>query len=365
MHKFLYDNAYVISIMMAIILELFDVKIWFKHHFPYGHILLIGFLVSFILTPEIREFAKKVNILDHPGGRKIQKEAVPLLGGVAIYAAFSLAIIQTLDFTLAMKGICIGATMIFIIGILDDTIGLMAKTKLLGQIIAVLIMTNMGYWGGTEKQFIIIIWVIGITNAFNFLDGMDGLAAGLGAISAIYFTILAVITHQQAIAIISVALAGACLGFLIYNFSPASIYMGDTGSTLIGFLLASISMVGGWYQDEKQIIVSLSVPVLILGVLIFDMIMTSILRFIEGKVKTIPELLAYAGRDHIHHRIQKSGISSVNTVLFIYIISALSGLLAFFVRSMDNFSRIITLILVFIIVVLAIIKMYKIEKKYK
>jgi UDP-GlcNAc:undecaprenyl-phosphate GlcNAc-1-phosphate transferase len=141
--------------------------------------------------------------------------------------------------------------------------------------------------------------------------------------------------------------------------------MGDAGSNLIGFLLAAVGVAGGWYQDERSIVVSLSVPVLILSVLIFDMVMTSILRFVEGKVKNIPELLAYAGRDHIHHRIQKSGFSTVRTVLIIYLISATTGLLALYIRTVGEFWRYSILTVVVLITVLGIVNMYKIEKNFK
>ena len=356
--------VYLLAVAAAVAIHLFRVKLWFISHFVYGHILLVAFLVSFILTPEMREFARKIRLLDHPGGRKTQREPVALLGGAAIYAAFALAIVQNLNFTPELKGMCVGATIIFLVGLLDDTIGLLPQTKLLAQIVAVLVMTNMGFWGGTAKQIVIIVWVVGITNAFNFLDGMDGLAAGLGAIASIFYTVLALSTQQSNVAIVSVALAGACLGFLVYNFRPATIYMGDSGSTLIGFLLAAMGVVGGWYQDERELVVSLAVPCLILGVLIFDMTMTSILRFVEGKVRTIGELLSYAGRDHVHHRLEKAGLSVVGTVLTLYAAAGALGLAALAVRRLDPGPRGATLGAILATGALLVAWMHRVEKRW-
>lgn len=356
--------VYLVAVALAVAIHLFHFKLWFISHFVYGHILLVAFLVSFILTPEVRQFARKIGVLDRPGGRKTQAQPVALLGGMAIYAAFAIAIIQNLNFTLPLKGMCIGATIIFLIGLLDDAIGLLPQTKLLGQIVAVLVMTNMGFWGGTLKQTVILLFVIGVTNAFNFLDGMDGLAAGLGAIASFFYTALALATGQADVAIVSVALAGACLGFLVYNFRPASIYMGDCGSTLIGFLLASMAVVGGWYQDERDVIVSLAVPCLILGVLLFDMAMTSILRFVEGKVRSIPELLSYAGRDHVHHRLEKAGFSVAGTVFTLYACAAGLGTLALFVRTMAPPERNMTLGLILLCGALLLVVMHRIERAH-
>lgn len=355
--------VYLLAVVLAVAIHLFHFKLWFAAHFMYGHILLVAFLISFILTPEVRQLAHKIGVLDHPGGRKTQRKPVALLGGMAIYAAFALAVVQNLSFTPPLAGMCIGATIIFLVGVLDDWLGLLPQTKLLGQIIAVLVMTNMGFWGGTVKQIVILVFVIGITNAFNFLDGMDGLAAGLGAIASFFYTALALATAQHDVAIVSVALGGACLGFLVYNFRPASIYMGDCGSTLIGFLLASMAVVGGWYQNERDVIVSLAVPGLILGVLIFDMAMTSILRFVEGKVRTVPELLAYAGRDHVHHRIEKAGFTVVGTVLVLYAASTALGLLALSVRAMAPFERTLTLALVILCAAALLPLMHRIERR--
>lgn len=354
----------VVAVLLVVTLEMFTVKTWFVTNFHFGHILLVSFLISFIITPEIREFARKTGVVDNPGGRKTQKKPIPLLGGMAVFIAFGLAIFQNLNFTIGMKAMCFGATIIFVLGLLDDTVGLMAHTKLLGQISAVLIMTNMGYWGGSVKQVVIIIWVVGVTNAFNFLDGMDGLAAGLGVIASLWFTVLAMVTGQLDVAIVTTALAGACLGFLVFNFRPATIYLGDAGSTVIGFLLASVGVIGGWHFEERNLLVSLGVPCMILSILIFDLLMTTILRFKEGKVKTIPELLAYTGRDHVHHRIEKAGFSVVQTVLILYCVAILTGGLAIGFRLMSLFWQQVTCVSLGVIVLLALRWMHNIEKKH-
>jgi UDP-GlcNAc:undecaprenyl-phosphate GlcNAc-1-phosphate transferase len=140
--------------------------------------------------------------------------------------------------------------------------------------------------------------------------------------------------------------------------------MGDAGSTLIGYLLASISVVGGWYQDERSIIVSLSIPMLILGILVFDILMTSILRFVEGKVKTIPELLSYAGRDHVHHRIEKMGFNVVQTVFILFAVANFLGALALVVRVIDFSGLLLILFLLFFVVIMLIIKLHRVEMQF-
>ena len=171
--------------------------------------------------------------------------------------------------------------------------------------------------GDAGEIILTLIWVIGITNAFNYLDGIDGLAAGIAAISALFFSIICHQTNQVGLGLASIVLAASCLGFLPHNFKKAKIFLGSAGSTFIGFTLAAIAIMGTWAEDN---IVKLAVPILVLGVPIFDMVFTTVTRIKDRKVSTIVEWLKYAGKDHFHHHLIDLGLHPVETILFIYFV---------------------------------------------
>ena len=332
-------------------------------------ILITALLISCLITPLVRVIATKIGAMDMPGGRKIHKEPTPRLGGIGIYIAFMTSIILNFHFSLALKGVVIGGTIIFLMGVIDDIKGLKASIRLIGQLIAVMILikcgvvlntfphTNMGYiW----NILLTIFWVIGIINALNFLDGMDGLAAGITAISSFMFFIIALSTGQHYLGYLAIALIGTCIGFLFYNFKPASIFLGDSGSTLLGFLLASFAVIGWW--AEKNILVALGIPVLILGVLIFDMIYITVSRIASGRAKNFTEWIECAGKDHLHHRLFNLGLSEKQTVLMIYLISLVLGISALVLRNADKLNACLLLLQAILIFVLIAILM-KLGKK--
>jgi UDP-GlcNAc:undecaprenyl-phosphate GlcNAc-1-phosphate transferase len=187
------------------------------------------------------------------------------------------------------------------------------------------------YWipGATWLNALItILWLLTVTNAVQFLDGMDGLAAGLGAISAFFFSVAALQTGQGYLMFLSVALAGACLGFLPYNFRPggARIFLGDAGASFIGFTLAGLAVMGEWSSTSP--VVALFTPLLILAVPLFDITFVGVVRVVTGKVATVGEWLAYTGKDHIHHRFEALGLTKTQSVLLIYFIALTLGLSA-------------------------------------
>jgi UDP-GlcNAc:undecaprenyl-phosphate GlcNAc-1-phosphate transferase len=165
---------------------------------------------------------------------------------------------------------------------------------------------------------------VGITNAVNFFDGMDGLATGLTIIGSLSFFIVAEITGQSYLGFLTIALAGSCLGFLKFNFKPASIFLGDAGSTFLGFTLAGIAVMGNWAEKNPK--VALSLPIIILSVLIFDMIYITIARVWDGRVRSFKGWVEYTGKDHLHHRLVALGFNETQTVLLIYLIAACLGL---------------------------------------
>lgn len=295
---------------------------------------LVSVIISFLLTPLIKKVAFKIKALDIPkDARKIHKEPIPLLGGIAIYISFGLTMILkkgTLD--KSDVGILIGATIIVIGGLIDDLKDLRPRFKLLFQIGAAAILiffgvniisiTNpfpignlyldLGYWSIP----LTIIWVVGITNALNLIDGVDGLAAGVAFICSATIFVIAVLNGRREAALLTAVLSGSIFGFLPYNFNPASIFMGDTGSQLLGFLLAAISLEG---TIKSATTFAIAVPILAFGLPIYDTLFAMIRRKVNGKP------IMQADRGHLHHRLLDMGLSQKQVVIIMYLISIVLG----------------------------------------
>jgi UDP-GlcNAc:undecaprenyl-phosphate GlcNAc-1-phosphate transferase len=296
--------------------------------------VLLSFLVVFFSTHLFRKLALKLNILDVPDQRKAHQSSVPLLGGIAIYAGVLSGLLFNVSDFSYFPVIVIGGTIILIIGVIDDMRGLSAKIRLMGQLIAALIIIIFAerisflpnnVWGDAGEVIITVIWIIGITNALNYLDGIDGLAAGTTAINALFFSSVSFLTNQPFIALASLILMAGCLGFLPHNLKRSKIFLGDAGSTFIGFTLASIAVVGDWASDN---VLRLTIPILVLGVPIFDMVFTTIMRIKERKIRTLAEWLNYAGKDHFHHRLIDLGLRPQGAMFFIYFVTIVLGISA-------------------------------------
>lgn len=342
-------------------LEIIGVK-WF-------YIFTFAFFLSYLMTPVVRSLAFNIGVIDKPDERKIHLVPTPRLGGLAVYIAFAAAVIYNFDFSVELKGVAIGATLVMFSGFIDDILGLSAKIKLIVQVVAVSLMMYYGvilnfmpatWWGDLFEIIFTYIWVIGITNAMNFFDGMDGLAAGLTAIASFYIGVVAIQTGQSYVMFLSVALMGSSLGFLPYNFrygKSASIFLGDTGSTFMGFMLSGLAVMTGWATNDPVKVYTM--PVLILGILIFDMTYITISRIVTGKVKNFREWIGFVGKDHLHHRLSNLGLSKKQTVLFIYLLSASMGLSAIVLkngRTIDAFLLIIQAFLILLIIVILMMK---------
>ncbi len=309
-----------------------------SHGFRWLYIPGVSFLTALFVTPLVRSFAFRVESVDVPDGRKIHQSPTPLMGGVAVYLGFAFAIMVNNLYSPEIKGVALGATVIILIGMLDDIREVPARLKILGQLLACAIVVASGVrlsfmpptlWGNIIEVGLTFTWIIGIANAMNFLDGMDGLAAGLGAISSFFIGLVALQTNQPFLMFLSLGLMGGCLGFLPYNLraeKPALIFLGDAGSTFIGFTLACLGVMGQW--DTHEPIKAFAMPVLILGVLLFDMTYTSVVRVSSGKVTSIREWLDYVGNDHIHHQLNALGLSKHQTVFFIFLIAISLGISA-------------------------------------
>ncbi len=336
-------------------------------------LLVFSFLLAFLSTKVIGRIATKLKILDQPNERKIHKKPVPLLGGLAIFASYIATIIFNFHFSIELKGVVIGGTIILITGLIDDIKHIPATWKLISQVLASSILILYGvklsflpstWWGNAGEVLLTVIWVVGITNAVNFFDGMDGLATGLTVIGSLSFFIVALITGQQYLSFLTIALAGSCLGFLKFNFKPASIFLGDAGSTFLGFTLAGIAVMGDWAKDNPK--VALSLPIIILSVLIFDMIYITIARVWDGRVRRFKEWIEYTGKDHLHHRLVALGFNETQTVLLIYLIAAclgISGINLIASEDLRIYLEFIQAFFIFIIIVILMITGRKLASK--
>ncbi|MFC1559010.1 MraY family glycosyltransferase [Gemmatimonadota bacterium] len=317
-----------------------ELPVWLEWLGP----LTLAASVSFTLVQPLSLLAAKMGLVDTPNARKIHEGAIPLVGGIAIYAGF-LAVNFHYGYHLQderILGLMIALGPLLLIGVLDDLWELPATLKLLVQLGAAAIVISAGVritflpealWGNVAEIVLTGIWLIGLTNAINFLDGIDGLATSLTIVAAASFGLVAVATGQSFFLLLCAALCGACMGFLPHNFRrrPASAFLGDSGATLLGFSLASIAIVGDWGGDGSSAI-NIVIPLLVLGVPIFDTTFITITRFADGRIRTFREWLEYAGRDHIHHRLLKIGLSRFDTVLFLCVISLILALSAISLR---------------------------------
>ncbi|MCI8423323.1 MAG: undecaprenyl/decaprenyl-phosphate alpha-N-acetylglucosaminyl 1-phosphate transferase [Lawsonibacter sp.] len=299
--------------------------------------LLAAAVVALISTPVVRRLAFRVGAVDVPkDNRRMHDHPIPRMGGLAIFLAFLLSALIFLPLTQQLRTMLMGAVIIVVLGIFDDIYALPALPKLLVQIAAALvavlggsrivILSNFNifssepYWElGWLSVPISVFWIVGITNAVNLIDGLDGLACGVSTISSMTLLVIALIVSEPDVAVLMAALSGACIGFLPYNLNPAKIFMGDTGATFLGFVLAAVSIQGLF---KFHMIISFAVPFLMLGLPIFDTTFAILRRLARGQSPMTPD------RGHIHHRLIDMGFSQKQAVAMLYLISAILGLSA-------------------------------------
>jgi UDP-GlcNAc:undecaprenyl-phosphate GlcNAc-1-phosphate transferase len=295
-------------------------------------IFFVALLLAVGVTPLARRVAFRLGIIDQPSARKVHGSPVPLLGGVAIYLAFLGALLLFSDafYVNQVIGIILGATWVSMLGIWDDWQTLRPLVKLGGQLFGIVILIVTG----VQVEFlrhpalnllITAAWVIGITNAVNFLDNMDGLSGGVAAIASAWFLLLSLMNGQILVAPFAAALLGASLGFLVYNFNPARIFMGDAGSLFLGFMLAAVGLKLRFPGEPDA--VTWMIPVLVLGVPVFDMTLVTISRLRRGV-----NPWTTAGKDHLSHRLVAMGLTQRQAVLTIYGICMLTGALGVLVQ---------------------------------
>lgn len=294
--------------------------------------LLLIFASALLLvigaTPVTRRLANHLGVVDTPSARKLHLRPVPLMGGVAIYAGFIVALFLFGERWVIPQviSILIGATIVSFLGIWDDRWGVRPVLKLLGQAVAAGILIV----SGVEVSFlphpvlnvaVTFLWILGITNALNLLDNMDGLSGGVGGVAAGFFLLLAAMNGQYLVGSLAAALTGACLGFLCYNFNPASIFMGDAGSMFLGFTLAVVGVKLRF--PGRPSMLTWMIPVVVLALPIFDTTLVVISRLRRGL-----NPLTHPGKDHVSHRLVSIGLSQRKAVAVLYLICCALGLIA-------------------------------------
>lgn len=325
-------------------------------------ILLVTIISSFIFTLLAKRIAEHVGALDEPNERKVHKIPMPRCGGLGIFGGFLTGYMIYGDPTTQMLSILIGSFIIILTGFIDDINPLKARTKFLFQILAAAIVVIYGKTSFTEITFlglnfnfpywlnsiISIIFIVSITNAINLIDGLDGLAAGISSINFATIAIIAFITNKIGglDIILSLIMLGSTIGFLGHNFPPAKIFMGDTGSLFLGFMIAIISLLG----FKMTTITSLVVPLLILAIPIFDTLFAIIRRLLKG------ESIGKPDKEHFHHQLLKMKFGTKKTILIIYFINMLFSIVSIFYVIGDTKQAIALYIVLMILLLFLVLK---------
>jgi UDP-GlcNAc:undecaprenyl-phosphate/decaprenyl-phosphate GlcNAc-1-phosphate transferase len=335
--------------------------------------LSVGFaaslLFSAVLVPWIRAAAIKAKLYDVPGGRKLHAEPVPRLGGVAIFMGFigALGLVGMLGenplTANGILGLLAGGTLMFLLGLLDDFLDLPATFKLFGQVFSACVAFGLGV-SVTSLDLpgslllllhafsfpVTLLWLVGVSNAVNFIDGLDGLAAGVSACAALTLALLALFTHQPEAALLATLLAGACLGFLVHNTHPARIFMGDSGALFIGFTLASIAVLG---VLKTYTVVTLT-PVLALAVPVADITYSTLRRLLRGQNPML------ADSDHLHHRLLKAGMPQQRVVFTFYGVCLAAGaLVAGYLQRLPQYLCLMGFVVVLMVLLVTFVRQYE------
>ena len=328
----------------------------------------VSLLVAYVMTPPVKRFAEKVGAIDVPrDNRRVHDHPIPRMGGLAIFIGFVLSLIFFVPMSTKVLGLLVGSVIIAVMGGVDDIVSLNPWVKLAGQIVAALVAIRCGLVFDVisnpnifaEETYIEIgwlsipltmLWIVGCTNAVNLIDGLDGLAVGVSAISSLTMLIVSLFVSEPVVSIILAALTGACLGFMPYNLNPAKIFMGDVGSQLLGFVLSTASIMGLF---KLHAIITFFVPLLALALPLADTIFAFFRRILHGQSPF------KADKGHFHHRLLAMGLNQKQVVAVLYGISAVLGLLAVLMAGDSMAVKIICLVAAFIISLAIWLKVFK------
>ena len=328
---------------------------------------LLALLISLILVPFVAKLAIKIGAVDKPNERKVHTKIMPRMGGLAIYLSFFAVLFLSHEMTMQHIGLLTGGTVLVLVGIIDDKTDMPAKIKLLGQIFAACIVVVSGVrvefmtnfiLGGVFPLYIFsvpftVLWIVAITNAVNLIDGLDGLAAGTSIIAAATMAISGYATGQTEMASMALILIGASLGFLKYNFHPAKIFMGDTGSMFLGYNLSVLAIMG---FTKSFTVLSLVTPILVLAIPILDTLFAIIRRKMNNKPIFKPD------KNHLHHCLLNYGFSHRNTVLIIYAVSAVLALCGLIMTYLNPAQGMCLLVVISVIIIYGAMKLGVIGK---
>lgn len=328
----------------------------------------LALIISLLLVPLVGKLAVKIGAVDQPNARKVHTRIMPRMGGLAIYISFFLVLFLSQGLTSELIGLFWGGTVLVLVGIVDDMKDIPAKVKLCGQILAACIVVAFGvrvdfmtniFFGGMFQLSIFsgpftVLWIVSIINAVNLIDGLDGLAAGISTIAAITMAIVGYASGQYLMASMAMILIGATLGFLKYNFHPAKIFMGDTGSMFLGYNLAIFAVMG---FAKSFTLLSLVPPLLVLAIPILDTLFAIIRRKMNHKPIFKPD------KNHLHHCLLKYGFSHRDTVLIIYAVSAVLALCGLIMTYLNSTQGILLLVVISVLVIYGAMKLGVIGKK--
>ncbi len=335
---------------------------WVVNNHNIFEIILVTFIVSLVLVPIAKKLANYVGAMDIPNERKVHNKPMPRLGGLAIFGAFLLGYILYGDLTTQMISILIGSFIILLIGIFDDIKPIGAKYKFLVQIVAAVIVVIYGKVYFTEITFLgwrisfniylsyilSIFFIVAISNAINLIDGLDGLAAGISEIYFITISVIAILLNKLAglDIVLSLIMLGATLGFLVHNFPPAKIFMGDSGSLFLGFMISVIALV----SYKVATLTSLIIPMVILAIPIFDTLLAILRRLLKGENIGAPD------KEHFHHQLLKMKLSTKKSILIIYFVSIVFSSVAILYVIGQTKEAVIVYVLLMILLLFVILK---------
>lgn len=323
-------------------------------------IFAVSFLLTFITTPIVKLIAIRCGVVDEPkDDRRMHKRTIPRMGGLAMFYGFIVSVIVFIKLDPKLIGMLLGAVVIVIMGVIDDKYALKARIKFPVQIVAAIIPVLFGltinyiklpFFGtlvipAPWSQIVTVLWIVAITNAVNLIDGLDGLAAGISSIASISILFISLIMESFESAFIATALVGCCLGFLPFNMNPAKIFMGDTGATFLGFILATLSVMGAF---KSYAVISFVFPFLVLGLPIFDTLFAIIRRILKHKP------IMSADRGHLHHRLIDMGFNQKQTVSILYSASCILGLSATVMAAQGMLKGLILIVSLIPVVIFAV-----------
>ena len=332
--------------------------------FRYSQLLpvCVSFALALILTPLVRALARRFGWVAKPKADRWHRQPTAMMGGVAIYLAVALTYVALIPHTPAGWVVMAASTFLFLIGLVDDVLHIKPYQKLIGQVMGASVVVYFGLslpwgWAAGLSMAVTIFWLIGITNAINLLDNMDGLAAGVSAIAAVFIAASLAANGQATEALILSVFAAALVGFLVFNTNPATIFMGDAGSMFVGFFLASTALLSASGGRGRSFLVVVAVPVLVLFIPIFDTTLVTVVRKLSGRS------VSTGGRDHTSHRLVALGLSERRAVWMLYGFAGASGVLAMMVRELTPTASLalilgFTVVLTLVGVYLAGVKVY-------